>query len=170
MIKKDVRDCEGRPGPVIKKIRFLMDHIGRNCPKHYWPGADIAYDKISVQMSGWSTFKKQLLHKPIGAGIQFWAMADNEPNKFQNTLLRLVKQLPPGSKNYHIAADNLFNSVDTCSQVAKLCHRIYGTLCGDRGVLEKLKAKSVIPKTKGDSAFVQSPADDLTMWAWCDSK
>eukprot|EP00961_Rhodomonas_salina_P172207 2322158-Rhodomonas_salina.1 len=49
-------------------------------------------------MSGQSTFKKQLQHKPIGAGIQFWVMAesyalrqdlynfeldhnDNEPNK-----------------------------------------------------------------------------------------
>eukprot|EP00961_Rhodomonas_salina_P294718 3934812-Rhodomonas_salina.1 len=130
-------------------------------------------------MSGQITFKKQLWHKPIGAGIQFWAMSesygarqylydfeldcnDNEPNKIQNALLRLVKQLPPGSKNYLIAADNLFNSVDTCRQVAKLGHRIYGTLRGDRGVPEKLKAKSVALKTKGDSAFVQSPADDLT--------
>eukprot|EP00961_Rhodomonas_salina_P255792 3456792-Rhodomonas_salina.1 len=34
---------------------------------------------------------------------------DSEVNKVQNTLLRLVKLLPPGSKNYRIAADNLFH-------------------------------------------------------------
>eukprot|EP00961_Rhodomonas_salina_P194678 2628534-Rhodomonas_salina.1 len=39
---------------------------------------------------------------------------DSEVNKVQKALLLLVKRLPPGSKNYQIAADNLFNSVDTC--------------------------------------------------------
>eukprot|EP00961_Rhodomonas_salina_P157102 2114937-Rhodomonas_salina.1 len=82
-------------------------------------------------MSGRSTLKKLVRHKPIGAGIQFWAMAesrqskqylydfeldsnDSEVNKVQNALMQLVKRLPPGSKNYLITADNLFNSVDTC--------------------------------------------------------
>eukprot|EP00961_Rhodomonas_salina_P234237 3165679-Rhodomonas_salina.1 len=58
-----------------------MDLIAKNCRKHYWPGADIAYDEISVQMSGRSTLKKLLRHKPIGAGIQFWAMAESHQSK-----------------------------------------------------------------------------------------
>eukprot|EP00961_Rhodomonas_salina_P025593 345604-Rhodomonas_salina.1 len=80
--------------------------------------------------------------EPICAGIHFWAMAeshqskqylydfkldsnDSKVNKVQNALLQLVKLLPPGSKNYQIAADNLFNSVDTCRKVAAAGHRIY---------------------------------------------
>eukprot|EP00961_Rhodomonas_salina_P070520 946646-Rhodomonas_salina.1 len=39
---------------------------------------------------------------------------NSEVNKVQNALMWLVKLLPPGLKNYQIAADNLFNSVDTC--------------------------------------------------------
>eukprot|EP00961_Rhodomonas_salina_P079186 1064492-Rhodomonas_salina.1 len=139
MRAEGVLDCEGRP--VLKKIGFLMDHTGKNCSRHYYPGADIAYDEISCQMSGRSIFKKQLRHKPISAGIQFWAMAesnehkqylydfeldrnDQEVNKVQNALIRLTKRLPPGSKNYRIAADNLFNSVDSCRQVQNAGHHI----------------------------------------------
>eukprot|EP00961_Rhodomonas_salina_P209196 2823504-Rhodomonas_salina.1 len=79
MERNDVRDCEGRP--VLRKIGFLMDHMAKNCCKHYWQGTDIAYDVISVQMSGSSTLKKLLRHKPISAGIQFWAMAESHQSK-----------------------------------------------------------------------------------------
>eukprot|EP00961_Rhodomonas_salina_P025594 345604-Rhodomonas_salina.2 len=40
----------------------------------------------------------------------------------------------------------------------------------DWGVQEKLKQKMGELKQKGDAAFVQSSGDDLTMWAWMDSK
>eukprot|EP00961_Rhodomonas_salina_P169206 2280048-Rhodomonas_salina.1 len=167
MERNDVQDCEGRP--VLCKIGFLMDHMTKKCSKHYWPGTDI-------------------VHKPIGAGIQFWVMAeshqskqylydceldsnDNKVNKVQNSLMLLVKLLPPGSKNYRIAADNLFNSVDTCRKVAAAGHRIYGTICMDQGVPEKMKQKmGELKHLKGNTAFVQISADDLTLWAWMDSK
>eukprot|EP00961_Rhodomonas_salina_P089494 1203570-Rhodomonas_salina.1 len=84
--------------------------------------------------------------------------------------MQLVKLLPPGSKNYRIAADNLFNSVDTCRKVAGAGHRIYRTMRMDLGVPEKMKQKLGELKEKGYTAFVQSSADDLTLWAWMDSK
>jgi hypothetical protein len=63
--------------PMLRKIGVLMERIQEACRLHYQPGADIAYDEISVQMSGCSILKKLLRHKPIGAGIQFWAFAES---------------------------------------------------------------------------------------------
>eukprot|EP00961_Rhodomonas_salina_P194055 2619871-Rhodomonas_salina.1 len=176
-----VEDCEGRP--VLKKISFLMDHIAKKCRDMYHPGPDIAYYEISVQMSGNSTLKKQLQHKPIGAGIQFWAMAesneqkqylydfkldrnDGEGYKVQCALLHMVKQLPAGSENHSIATDNLFNGVNTCRQVAALGHRIYCTLQLNCGAPEHLKAKMADLKEKGYTvtAVVQSLHNDITIW------
>eukprot|EP00961_Rhodomonas_salina_P100230 1348314-Rhodomonas_salina.1 len=185
MCAEGVMDCEGRP--VLKKIGFLMDHMGKNCSCHYYPGTDIAYNEISCQMSGRSVFKKQLRHKHIGAGIQVWAMAesdyhkqylynfkldrnDQEVNKVQDALIRLTKLPPPCSKNYRIAADNLFNSVDSCRQVQSTGHHIYCTMRLDRGVPDKLKEQMTKLKEKGACCFVQSLQDDLLMWVWVDSK
>eukprot|EP00961_Rhodomonas_salina_P034274 461536-Rhodomonas_salina.1 len=113
-------------------------------------------------MAGLSGLKKQLRFKPIGKGIQLLAFVqssggsqylydfeidhnDKEPGKVQNTLLRLVKRLPSNSKGHCITADNLFNSVDTCSKVRALGHWIYGTIRMDCGVPQHLKEHIVEP-------------------------
>eukprot|EP00961_Rhodomonas_salina_P047771 641739-Rhodomonas_salina.2 len=138
-------------------------------------------------MSGRSIFKKQLRHKPICAGIQFWAMAesnhqkqylynfkldrnDQEVNKVQNALIQLTKLLPPGSKNHRFTADNLFNSMDSCRLDQSAGHHIYSTMRLDRGVPDKLKEQMNKLKEKGACCFVQSLQDDLSMWVWVDSK
>eukprot|EP00961_Rhodomonas_salina_P047152 633111-Rhodomonas_salina.1 len=59
--------------------------------------------------------------------------------KIQNFILLLVDKLPPGSRHYRIAADNLFNLVDTCCQVAEKGHCIYWTVLADCGVPPELK-------------------------------
>ena len=173
--------------PQLKKIGILLDHMREKCTSLYHPHADISYDEISILMSGRSTLKKQLRFKPIGEGIQFFAFAesrngsqylvdfeldrnDREEGKIQKTLLRLVDRLPRNSRNHRIAADNLFNSVDTCRRVAAKGHRIYGTLRLDRGVPHHLRQHMRQMKQKGDCAVVQSPNDELTISAWVDSK
>ncbi len=97
-------------------------------------------------MSGLSSLKKQLCFKPIREGIQFFVLAeslygsqylwdfeldsnDKEVGKIQKTLLCIIGRLQQENKHYQIAADNLFNSVDTCRKVVALGHSIYGTLC-----------------------------------------
>ena len=136
-------DPDGRP--MIRKCGFLMQRMRWNCRRHYFPHADIAYDEVSILMSGRSMYKKQLRFKPIGEGIQFMALAesrggkqylfdfeldrnDAEKDKVLQCLKRLASKLPEGSSNYRIAADNLFNSVNTCREIANIGHRIYGTI------------------------------------------
>jgi hypothetical protein len=71
--------------------------------------------------------KKPIWFKPMGEGIQVFALAesgssfqylihfkldhnDKEQGKIQKTLLQLVGCLPSTNTHYQIAADNLFNS------------------------------------------------------------
>eukprot|EP00961_Rhodomonas_salina_P263207 3556735-Rhodomonas_salina.2 len=67
-------------------------------------------------MSGCSFLKKQLRGKKIGAEVQSVDQNTGETGKIQNRLLDIVSNLPAGIKGYRIAADNLFNSVDTCKK------------------------------------------------------
>eukprot|EP00961_Rhodomonas_salina_P009633 130427-Rhodomonas_salina.4 len=84
-------------------------------------------------MSGSSFLKKQLRGKKIGAGIQCLGMAESTDNG-QYLFNAAVDQNTAGVKGYRIAADNLFNSVDTCKKVGAAGHTIYGTMRPDGGV------------------------------------
>jgi hypothetical protein len=168
--------------PMLKKTRFLMDCVRSNCHCHFHPGPDLALDKITRQMSGCSHLKKKLRFKPIGEGIQFFAIAESnngsqylytfeldrnnkEDEKVKRSILCLITKLPPGSKHHQIAADNLFNSVATCRKVAEKGHCIYGTMLLDRGVPDHLIDASKNLKQQGEWCFVMSPQDcTRTIW------
>ncbi len=66
-------DCK----PMLKKIWILLDHFRKLCTQKYHQGADLAYNEISILMTGLSLLKKQLCFKPIGKGIQFLALAES---------------------------------------------------------------------------------------------
>ena len=179
-----VLDSDGRP--LLKKIGVLYEMARKNWNTHYIPRTDIAYDEITLPMSGRSFLKKQLRGKKIGAGIQALALAESsedgqylfdaaldrntgESGKIQKQLLEVLGHLPKTVKGYRIAADNLFNSVSTCRAVRKLGHGIYGTMRADRGAPIDLIEAGKGLQNQGDWAFMQCPADNMTIIVWNDS-
>ena len=70
----------------------------------------------------------------------------------------MVSKLPPGSKNYRIAADNYFNSMKTTKDVQGMGHQMYGTMRSNIGVPAALKNFHVHLKEKGDSCFTATVA------------
>ena len=177
-------DLEGRP--MLKKIGILLEQARKNWRMHWVPHPDIAYDEITLPMSGRSTIKRNLRGKKIGAGIQFLGMAEStvfgqylydaildrntgEDGKIQQMLIEAVRTLPPQCRGYRIAADNLFNSPATCKKVKALGHGIYGTLRKGRGIPIPLMDSTKEFTRKGHWSFIQSVEDNLTMVAWKDS-
>jgi hypothetical protein len=68
-----VTDLDGKP--MLKKIGILLDHFRKRCTQMYHPGADLAYDEISILMTGRSSLKKQLRFKPSCLSCQ----SDSDP-------------------------------------------------------------------------------------------
>ncbi len=148
----------------------------------YHPGADLAYDEISILMTGLSLLKKQLHFKPVSDSIQFLALAesnngsqylywveldsnDKEQGKTQCTLLRCIGNLPPNSRNQRIAADNLsgFNSMESCRAVERLGHRIYGTMHMNNWVPTQFKDHLLQMTAKGDRAIIMAMGEDISI-------
>lgn len=182
---KDIRDEDNLP--IIRKIGLLMNRMRRNCRRHYWPGPDIAYDEISLLICSRSQYKKQLRFKPVGERIQLLAFCESkegsqycydfeldrctgEKDVVSKGIKRMVLKLPPGSKNYRIAADNYFNSIKTTKDVQAMGHQMYGTMRSNMGVPAALKNFHKHLKEKGDSCFATTQQGGITVTCWKNSK
>ena len=101
-----------------------MELIWDNCMRAYYPGRNLAYDEVSILMTGRTEYRKLTKHKKVHKSIQFWALAestqgrqylwwfdldrnDGEVGKIHKAVIRGVKELEVGV-GHVIYMENLF--------------------------------------------------------------
>ena len=110
------------------KVRPLLDHIIRQCKKHYKPNCEVSIDEQMIGTKSRISFRQYMPLKPTAKwGIKVWAMADavsgyccnlqiytsKEGNNVEKGLAsKVVKDLMENYQGlgHHLYVDNFFTS------------------------------------------------------------
>lgn len=187
-------NLEREPGEpkYLKKISILMEIIQHVCIENYNPGQNLAFNEITILMTGCTFLKHITKHKPAHESIQFWALReslgglqylwwfeldlnDGVKNKVHSAVISAVKQLEELA-GYCIYMDNLFTSVKLLKEIRGLGHSACGTCRVKRGmpkcvedIKKSAKAKSVLAVQQAAASReigCMQCARARTCWVW----
>ncbi len=82
----------------------------------------------------------------------------------------MVERLPACSCNQLIAADNLFNSIETSKKVEVQGHCSCWALWANAGIPKTIKDFSETLKETGNIAVVMAQENNISIYNWHDSK
>ncbi|XP_063958469.1 piggyBac transposable element-derived protein 4-like [Lytechinus pictus] len=66
------------PNDVLRKVRFLLDHMKQTCQALYQPHEHIAIDERMVRSKGRFSIRQYIRDKPTKWGFKLWVVADSK--------------------------------------------------------------------------------------------